>query len=168
MEGVTPGEWILGPFDMVWHADDIEHHDGKWREKVPEPRIIASASKGNLLPYEDRANAAYIAACNPVAMREVLAIARQAEALQRENAELREQLENMTAFKDIHAMKRGEYSDRIIILEDKISELRTALEMISAETKESNEPIGRSVYKALATCGEIADLALLGGENAGN
>ncbi len=38
--------------------------------------------------------------------------------------------------------------------------LRAALAMISAEAKESNEPIGRSVYKALATCGEIADLAL--------
>lgn len=38
--------------------------------------------------------------------------------------------------------------------------LRSALRMISAETKESNEPIGRSVYKALATCGEVADLAL--------
>lgn len=38
--------------------------------------------------------------------------------------------------------------------------LRAALEMISAEAKESNEPIGRSVYKALATCGEIADIAL--------
>lgn len=40
------------------------------------------------------------------------------------------------------------------------AELRDALEMISAESKESNEPIGRSVFKALATCGEIADVAL--------
>jgi hypothetical protein len=35
-----------------------------------------------------------------------------------------------------------------------------ALRMISVEAKEPNEPIGRSVFKALATCGEIADLAL--------
>jgi len=34
------------------------------------------------------------------------------------------------------------------------------MRMISAEAKESNEPIGRSVFKALATCGEIAYLAL--------
>jgi len=46
-------------------------------------------------------------------------------------------------------------------MEARISELEEALRMISAETKESNEPIGRSVFKALATCGEIADLALL-------
>jgi len=36
---------------------------------------------------DQEATATYIAACNPVAMREVLALARQAEALQRENAE---------------------------------------------------------------------------------
>lgn len=53
------------------------------------------------------------------------ALARQAEALQQENAEL-----------------------------------RTALEMISAESRTDNAPIGRSVFKALATCGEIADVAL--------
>lgn len=49
-------------------------------------------------------------------------------------------------------------------------ELETALEalrMISVEAKEPNEPIGRSVFKALATCGEIADLALKDKEVAG-
>lgn len=42
---------------------------------------------------DQEATAAYIAACNPVAMREVLALARQAEALERENAELRKKLD---------------------------------------------------------------------------
>lgn len=144
MEGVTHGDWYLAGKLTIRHTSPVGGTDG-WIGKVNW--------------RNGEANAAYIAACSPDRMREVLALARQAEALQRENAELREQLENMTAFKDIHAMKRGEYSDRIIMLE-------TALEMISAEAKESNEPIGRSVYKALATCGEIADVALLGGENA--
>jgi len=45
--------------------------------------------------------------------------------------------------------------------------LRNALAMIAAETKESNEPIGRSVFKALATCGEIAELALVDGDHHG-
>lgn len=57
----TPGPWIVGPFDMIWPASDVEYADGKWREKVHEPRIIASASKGNLLPDEDRANALLMA-----------------------------------------------------------------------------------------------------------
>lgn len=61
----TPLPWIVGAFDMIWPASDIEYRDGMWREKVPEPRIIASASKGSMLPNEDRANAAYIVtACN--------------------------------------------------------------------------------------------------------
>lgn len=51
-------------------------------------------------------------------------------------------------------------SPRVADLEAENARLRVVLEMISTETKESNEPIGRSVYKALATCGEIADLAL--------
>ena len=58
----TPGPWVVGPFDMIWPASDVELRDGKWREKVAEPRIIASASKGNLLPHEDKANAHLIAA----------------------------------------------------------------------------------------------------------
>lgn len=50
---------------------------------------------------DQEATAAYIAACNPVAMREVLALARQAEALQRENAELREALKPFADVADL-------------------------------------------------------------------
>ena len=50
---------------------------------------------------DQEATAAYIAVCNPVAMREVLALARQAEALQRENAEFAKAgLEVLNAVRD--------------------------------------------------------------------
>lgn len=49
-------------------------------------------------------------------------------------------------------------SERVI--NGALAQAEEALRMISAEAKESNEPMGRSVFKALATCGEIADLAL--------
>lgn len=62
MTSHTKGPWIVGPFDMIWPASDVAIVDGRWMELVPEPRIIASASKGNLLPDEDRANARLIAA----------------------------------------------------------------------------------------------------------
>lgn len=48
----------------------------------------------------------------------------------------------------------------ITLLQRELEAAQEALRMISAEAKEPNEPIGRSVFKALATCGEIADLAL--------
>lgn len=38
----TAGPWIVGPFGQVWAASDISLVDGKWRENVPEPRIVAS------------------------------------------------------------------------------------------------------------------------------
>lgn len=38
----TAGPWIVGPFGQVWPASDISLVDGKWRENVPEPRIVAS------------------------------------------------------------------------------------------------------------------------------
>ena len=137
IEHTTPGPWqtmqmgkrlnkdldrlsVVGPSEVVHGLDGI-----------CEPDRFNDRSFG-----EDNSNMLYIATCSPDRMREVLALARQAEAMKREMAEL-----------------------------------RSALEMISAESKESNEPIGRSVFKALATCGEIADVALraraiIGGGNA--
>lgn len=38
----TAGPWIFGPFGQVWAASDISLVDGKWRENVSEPRIVAS------------------------------------------------------------------------------------------------------------------------------
>ena len=89
MEGVTPGPWqtvqtrtdiqrltVAGPSETVCGLDGICEPDRM------NDRLFA----------EDAANMRYIAACSPDRMREVLALARQAEALQRENAELRESL----------------------------------------------------------------------------
>jgi len=69
MEGVTPGPWKAEGYVVMgdWHASGG----------------IASVRSG-ARAFND---ADYIAACNPVAMREVLALARKAEALQRENAD---------------------------------------------------------------------------------
>lgn len=75
------------------------------------------------------------------------------EAMQREMAELREvRAGGRDAAATLH--------DALMAERALTQQLSTALEMISAESKESNEPIGRSVFKALATCGEIADVAL--------
>lgn len=75
MEGVTPGPWKAEGYVVMgdWHASGG----------------IASVRSG-ARAFND---AAYIASCNPVAMREVLALARQAEGSGRENAELRKMLE---------------------------------------------------------------------------
>lgn len=71
----------------VWEAEGTAVYcDDKTGQRV------ASTQGQYLLWTEDqkRANARYIAACSPVAMREVLSLALQAEVLQRENAELRD------------------------------------------------------------------------------
>ena len=90
IEHATPGPWqtrqmgkrlnkqidrlfVVGPSEVVHGLDGI-----------CEPDRMNDRMFG-----EDNSNMLYIAACNPVAMREILALARQAEALQRENAELR-------------------------------------------------------------------------------
>lgn len=85
MEGVTPGPWQTV---QTGHGSRVK------------PDIAWCGHTSSQSHAETEANAAYIAACNPVAMCEVLALARQAEALQRENAELREALEPFAAIAD--------------------------------------------------------------------
>jgi len=90
MEGVTPGPWN-------------DHRDIRLRGQhdVGLSICFVNCENGSRTDIEARANAAYIVACNPVAMREVLALARQAEALQRENAELAKSfLEVLNAVRD--------------------------------------------------------------------
>jgi len=97
MEGVTPGPWqtvqtrtdiqrltVAGPSEIVCGLDGICEPDRM------NDRLFA----------EDAANMRYIAACNPVAISELLALARQAEALQRENADLQEALMPFAAIAD--------------------------------------------------------------------
>ncbi|MCA0338963.1 MAG: hypothetical protein LCH99_04445 [Proteobacteria bacterium] len=96
MEGVTPGPWsyrvddsqggiayaatILGP--------NIEDRGHPVVADIP-PRTMHGTHA---------ANAAYIAACNPVAMSALLAEARKAEAMKREIAELKADLAELRAF----------------------------------------------------------------------
>ena len=84
MEGVTHGEWYLAGKLTIRHTSPVGGADG-WIGKVNW--------------RNGEANAAYIAACNPVAMREVLdelyalrETALQLEAMKREMAELRSTL----------------------------------------------------------------------------
>lgn len=89
MEGVTPGPWHVAESGLgnkmkaptVYHAGDDLNYVASFADFM--------TFHG---PTRNLENARYIAACNPVAIREVLALASQAEALQRENAELREAL----------------------------------------------------------------------------
>ncbi|MCD1264268.1 hypothetical protein [Shinella sumterensis] len=80
MEGVTPGPWV---------AHERKSYFGVFAQSigrgfVSAGRLVAAFAK----PHTDaKANAQYLAACSPDRMREVLSLARQAEALQRENAE---------------------------------------------------------------------------------
>ncbi len=96
MEGVTPGPWYPGHLgtDSTCQCRSIVD-EGIYMGAIATVHVdngLPVGEGGNDAPpaEEAAANMRFIAACNPVAMREVLALARQAEALQRENAELRE------------------------------------------------------------------------------
>jgi len=83
MEGVTPGPWSFQYTDESGECFIIsENLGGLVGAALPWPTEIDDRDFRRVI-----SNARYIAACNPVAMREVLALARQAEALQREIAE---------------------------------------------------------------------------------
>jgi hypothetical protein len=68
MEGVTVEEWIVNGDRFSVETDATF---------IPDQKVIALCATGD----GAMARALYIAACSPVAMREVLALARQAEAL---------------------------------------------------------------------------------------
>lgn len=105
MEGVTPGPWQV--HQTVIHGVT---HGGHWVEVADEDQLIQISGSGGARSYTQRvfdtqghddneANARYIAACNPVAMREVLdelnalrETALQVEAVQREMAEKDERI----------------------------------------------------------------------------
>lgn len=86
MEGVTHGDWYLAGKLTIRHASPVGGTHG-WIGKVNW--------------QNGEANAAYITACKPSRMREVLSLARKAEALQRENAELREALKPFADVADL-------------------------------------------------------------------
>ena len=99
MEGVTPGQWYPGHLgtDSTCQCRSIVD-EGIYMGAIATVHVdngLPIVEGGNDAPpaEEAAANMRYIAACNPVAISELLALARQAEALQRENAELRKKLE---------------------------------------------------------------------------
>lgn len=74
-EGVTPGPWHAAPGTTTGRI-------------VVSPNTTKAKRRVAAIGGPDRdANAAYIAACSPDRMREVLALARKAEAMEREIAE---------------------------------------------------------------------------------
>jgi hypothetical protein len=84
--------------------------------------------------------------------------------LQAENAALREKLSGRPVVAEDATCKD---CLQVEALHAQVEKAREALRMISVESKEPNEPVGRSVFKALNTCGEIADLALKDKEERG-
>lgn len=40
----TAEAWVFGPLGQIWAASDVALVDGKWRELVREPRIVASVT----------------------------------------------------------------------------------------------------------------------------
>lgn len=120
MEGVTPGKW------------ESEH--GSAYGPVMSYNVSANARKV-LSPVvchivdhlEAKANAAYIAACSPDRMREVLAAASEAEALKREIAELRDSLSDVL-----------ELAERQWANPEELSEIRRARALLSKESAEQD------------------------------
>ncbi|WLS01694.1 hypothetical protein [Shinella oryzae] len=100
MEGVTPGPWrreAMGGSSTVTSASKPSRNDTRipsygYRDEehcLAYPFIEDDGRVRWDFVCFSHADAAYIATCSPDRMRDVLALARQAEALQRENAEWR-------------------------------------------------------------------------------
>lgn len=96
MEGVTPGRW------GQYHPSYAPEAEGAPFSTWDSSHDVSAMEDGKLIKriatFKHATDAAYLDACSPDRMREVLALARQAEALQRENAELREALRPFGAF----------------------------------------------------------------------
>lgn len=75
----TPGPWIVGPFGDIWPASDIEVRDGKWRERVPAPRILGNTSGTFVEASEVAANAKLMASAPDLlaALKALIAVHRQ-------------------------------------------------------------------------------------------
>lgn len=99
LEGVTPGPWLIHEA-VLGHKGDIFaptakrvtdcHHIARCFAPKPANPVICELQaiqvKREAIATSE-ANAAYIAACNPVAISALLAEARKAEAMEREIAE---------------------------------------------------------------------------------
>lgn len=107
MEGATPGPWdvweertpakVDAVAEMAYQVENSEPFAGAVYLLNANGKCPATTGCGPT----SAANAAYIAACNPVAMSAILAEARKAEAMEREIAELAKVvLEVLSAVRD--------------------------------------------------------------------
>lgn len=107
MEGVTPGPWEVWEEKTPTKSDAIAEMAYQVENSDPFAEAVYLLNANGRCPATtgcgptSAANAAYIAACSPDRMRQVLALARQAEALQRENAELRKALKPFADVADL-------------------------------------------------------------------
>ena len=120
MEGVTPGPWDVWEEQTPTKEEAIAEMAYQVENSEPFAEVVYLLNANGKCPATtgcgptSAANAAYIAACSPDRMREVLALARQAEALQRENAELREVLKPFAAVAAVYDGTAVEDSDPIL------------------------------------------------------
>lgn len=146
MEGVTPGPWHDAPGTTTGRI-------------VVAPNMTKAKRRVAALGGPDReANAAYIAACSPDHMREVLAAAREAEELKREIAELKADLAELRAFAasfKLTCVESSFYKDCYIHIN----------EPDAVSFRLGN---GSQFSKFIAKLEDRRARALLGGENAGN
>lgn len=127
MEGVTPGPWYEAPGTTTGRI-------------VVAPNTTKAKRRIAALGGPDReANAAYIAACSPDRMREVLAAAREAEALKREIAELREALLPFADEAGCYDPDNGDGDDSLWVTPNyfKIRDLRRARALLSKESADA-------------------------------
>lgn len=116
MEGATPGPWdvweertpakVDAVAEMAYQVENSEPFAGAVYLLNANGKCPATTGCGPT----SAANAAYIAACNPVAMSAILAEARKAEAMEREIAEKDARIAALEAaerFAEARAKKRG-------------------------------------------------------------
>lgn len=151
MKHATPGKW--GQFHPSFMPEANGTPFSSWDSSHGVSAVADGKHVKRLATFTHADDASYLDAVQPLVMAGILAAARQAEEMKLEIAELR-------ATRSSNLDAAGTLHDALLAERAASAELRAALEMISAEAKESNEPIGRSVFKALAACGEIADVAL--------
>lgn len=85
MEGVTPGRW--GQYHPSYAPEAEGAPFSTWDSSHDVSAMEDGKHIKRIATFKHATDAAYLDACSPDRMREVLALARQAEALQRENAE---------------------------------------------------------------------------------
>lgn len=157
MEGVTPGPWEVWEEKTPTKAEAVAEMAYQVENSEPFAEAVYLLNANGKCPATtgcgptSAANAAYIAACSPDRMREVLALARQAEALQRENAELRA----FAASFKFTCVEVSFYKDCYLHI----------IEPDSVSFRLNN---GSQFSQFVAKLEDRRARALLGGENAGN